>query len=118
MSRSNLQRHLDQVRAALRDLPAVALAALLRVSEEAARDRRSPEGAAWPPDKDGRPFDPQGHIRYEPVARGYLVEMRSTHPAARFSRTGTRTMAARPKVPRTVPREVLEALRGRLRGAR
>jgi hypothetical protein len=123
----NLHRRLSEVRAAVRELPGVAAAQLGDLVDQAHEEQRAPDGTAWKPvltrreargakydarvgrfrvrgrfapgRGPGRSFDPQHHIQYRPVVRGDKAMLESDHPAAGYSRWGTRKMEARPQVP-------------------
>lgn len=94
----NLQARLDQIRGAVRALPQVAERELVDLSAQSQARQVGPDGKPWARVQ-GRNFDPSNHIRYEPFRDGDMVGMQSSHPAARFTRFGTRHMQARPKVP-------------------
>lgn len=123
----NLQRHLAGLRTAVKELPQVAAKELDDLADEAHDKQQAPDGTPWKPvvtKKEaagstydervgrfrtrgrfaagrgpGRPFDPQHHIQYHPVVRGEKVMLSSDHPAAGYSRWGTRHMSARGQVP-------------------
>lgn len=96
----NLQRRLEEVRGAVKALPQVAARELDQLADQAHDQQQAPDGTRWAPTKkDGRPFDPQHHIQYHPVVRGEKVMLESDHPAAGYSRWGTRHMDARGQVP-------------------
>ena len=98
----NLQRRLEEVRGAVKALPQVAARELDQLADQAHDKQRAPDGTRWKPVRDHgqrRPFDPQHHIQYHPVVRGEKVMLESNHPAAGYSRWGTRKMSARPQVP-------------------
>lgn len=123
----NLQRHINEMRAAVRQLPGVAAGTMEDLAARGNQEQRAPDGSAWRPvltqreDKGakydekvgrfrvggrfargrgaGRGFDPHHHIRYYGVVEGERALLRSYHPAAAFSRWGTKHMPARPQVP-------------------
>lgn len=96
----NLQRHLAGLRTAVKELPQVAARELDDLADQAHALQLAPDGSRWEPTKkDGQPFDAQHHIQYHPVVRGEQVMLESDHPAAGYSRWGTRKMKARPQVP-------------------
>jgi len=98
----NLQRRLEEVRGAVKALPQVAARELDQLADQAHDQQRAPDGSRWKPVQEhgqSRPFDPQHHIQYHPVVRGEKVMLSSDHPAAGYSRWGTRHMSARGQVP-------------------
>ena len=96
----NLQRHLAGLRTAVKELPQVAARELDDLADQAHALQLAPDGSRWAPTKkEGRPFDAQHHIQYVAVVRGETVTLESDHPAAGFSRWGTRNMEARGQVP-------------------
>lgn len=96
---SNLQKRLGVVHAAVKQLPGVAAGAAeqLLAADQAAQ--RAPDGSRWRKTKQGGPFDPANHIRYTVAVRAGQVMIESDHPAAPFTRWGTRHMVDRAKVP-------------------
>lgn len=96
---SNLQKRLGAVQAAVRELPGVAAGATEKLLQQGQAAQRAPDGSRWKKTTEGRPFDQAGHIRYTVAVRQGQVVLESDHPAAAFSRWGTRKMVARPKVP-------------------
>lgn len=123
----NLAARLQQVKAAVRELPQIAARQLDQLADQAHAKQMAPDGTHWKPvvtkkeaagatfDEGvgrfrvrgrfaagrgpGRDFDPQHHIQYHPRLVGSQVQLVSTHRAAPFARWGTPRMAARPTVP-------------------
>lgn len=126
MGSSNLQKRLQVVHKAVEQLPTVAAETTEKLMDQDQAAQRAPDGSRWVPTKAGaaakgavfdekaqryrirgrfatgaqlRPFDPGNHIRYEVAVRNGQVVLESSHPAAAFTRWGTKKMPARPKVP-------------------
>lgn len=95
---SSLQQRLVVVQAAVQQLPGVAAAAAEQLLDQDQARQRAPDGSRWKR-VEGRNFDPQNHIRYGVAVRGAKVVLESDHPAAPFTRWGTRHMVDRAKVP-------------------
>lgn len=96
----NLQKHLAGLRAAVKELPQVAARELDQLADQAHAEQRAPDGSRWAPTKkDGRPFDEHHRIQYQASVHGETVTLKSNHPAAGFSRWGTKYMEARGQVP-------------------
>jgi len=99
MGQSNLQKRLAVVHKAVQQLPGAAANAAEQVLQQEQAAQRAPDGSRWKRTTQGQPFDAQNHIRYRVLLRGAQVVMESDHPAAPFTRWGTRHMEDRAKVP-------------------
>lgn len=101
MRRTNLQQHIGRVQQAVQRLPQVAAGELGALQVATQTQQRAPDGSRWKRTvRGGLRFDRFNAIRYEVlVLPPGLVLLQSAHPAAAYSRWGTRYMTARPKVP-------------------